>query len=468
MKMLLAAVVEFFRAPALEGEARRTYRWHLAFTILDAVAGGIVANAPFIALKAMGAPVWQLGLNITMAGAGMLATLYLGSRMATRPKMPFVFWPGMGCALAGAAMSLTHDSLLFLFLGGLGLMFSTITRPPIAAIVRTNYPATHRGQAVGEIRKWSSLVFLSSFLVSARTLDLAQAAGAEIDVARLMMALCGLTSFASYTLFRRIRVQEDCTASGSDLKPRVLQSFRAAADVVARDGRFRRYLLGCGLFWFAGFVYKPYIPKFLSEDLLLSYVMCAMLLHVVPSLAAFVTTGLLGRWFDRANPWKTWAWLRFGWGLDPLILAATPFCLALAPSAALALPVLARVSVGAVQGGTWILWWQVGVDHFAKPGGDTSRYQGILAFLYGLVQLTAPAVGAWILAAPGSSLPVLFAIGGVGVLLSGLHCLWEARREKSDPTLATVADFEARFGGAHGGAPAETVGERAGSAPPRA
>ena len=38
---------------------------------------------------------------------------------------------------------------------------------------------------------------------------------------------------------------------------------------------------------------------------------------------------------------------------------------------------------GSVQGGWWVLWWQIGVTHFAPPGQDTSRYMGIMVFLNG-------------------------------------------------------------------------------------
>ena len=146
----------FFAAPPLTGNARRTYRYHLLYALFDAVTGGVIATAPFIALKELGAPDWQLGLKLTLSGLGMLATLYLSHWMAVRRKMPFVFLPGLVGVACTGAMAMTEDSLLFLFFSGLGLMFNTITRPAVAAIVRTNYPAEHRGQATGEIRRCKS------------------------------------------------------------------------------------------------------------------------------------------------------------------------------------------------------------------------------------------------------------------------------------------------------------------------
>ena len=443
MRAVLAAVGKFFHAPPLPLEARHTYRHQLAYALLDAVAGGIVANAPVVALKEMGAPVWQLGLSLTLSGIGMLSTLYLSSWMAPRPKIPFVFVPGMACAAATTAMALTSSSFVFLLLSGLGLMFSTISRPAITAIVRLNYPATHRGSATGEIRKWSSLAYLLAFLVSAVVLDLA--GDGAMTMVRVLIVLAGAMSLLSYFCFRRIRVNEDPARLASDFRPRVMESLRPALRVVWDDGRYRRYLLGCFMYGFSGLAYVSYIPKFLERDLHYNYVQCALLLQVIPSVASFLMTGFLGRWFDRANVWTTWAWIRFGWGADPLLLAATPVCATAFPPAAIILPVLARASRGVVQGGSWILWWQIGVGHFAKPGEDTSRYQGILAFLNGLMSMTAPAAGACILWATDSSLPTLFLFGGVGVVLSGFYSLLQAAREKGDNHLTTIADFEAKF-----------------------
>lgn len=446
MKAASDAVRDFLREPQLPRVARRTFRLHLGYAVLDAISGGIISIMPVVAIKEMGAPDWQLGLSLTLSGVGMLATLYLSSWMACRPKLPFVFLPGVACAACTTAMALAHSSFSFLFLGGLGLMFQTMSRPAITAVLRLNYPATHRGVATGEIRKWSSLYFLLALLISADALDLVkQEQISPMSLARGLVFVAGLVSLASYLCFQRIHVREVSQQLKTDLKPRFIQTLREAGRVISQDARYRRYLLACFVFGFSGLLYVAYIPAFLEKDLHYDYRHCALLIDVIPLLAAFVTTGFLGSWFDRTNPWKAWAWIRFGWGLDPLLLAATLVCAATFPPAVLLLPVLGRISRGSVQGGSWVLWWQVGVNHFARHVEDTSRYQGILVFFNGLIRLTAPAVGAWILTASDSSRSLLFLVGGLGVIASGLYSLRQARREESDATLSTIADFEATY-----------------------
>jgi MFS family permease len=161
-------------------------------------------------------------------------------------------------------------------------------------------------------------------------------------------------------------------------------------------------------------------------------------------LAAFAATGALGHLFDRTNPWVSWALVRFAWGLDALLLAATPAYAVWLPHALFILPVLGRVLHGSVQGGWWIMWWQVGVTYFAPPGEDTSRYMGVMVFVNGAIRLIASAAGMTLAAAsvpPG----LLLAAGGLGVMLSGVYSLWQAGWERRHRGPETMADFEHQF-----------------------
>lgn len=452
-----------FRGPSLEGNAARTFRFHLAYALLDAAAGGILLNAPLIAIKSFHAANWHLPLREFYAGVGMIAALYLGSRMATRPKMPFVFIPGVVAGVSCLSMAAAHGSAFwFLTLFGIGAMFEIVTRPAITAILRANYPVEHRGHATGEVRKWSSLGFLVFSIGSAVVLHLAaeyteaSQDAAAVDwfsaalqwsaahAAQMLMVLAGCLGLCGLLCFRCIRVEETFTPQSRKLKPEIGRSFRDAFAVLAGDARYRRYLVGCFLDGFFQMLYLPLIWAFLSRDLGFGYVGSSALMHALPALAAFVATGALGKLFDRTNPWISWAVVRFVWGLDAFLLAATPLCAAIFPPARILLPVAGRVMRGSVQGGWWVLWWQIGVTHFAPPGGDTSRYMGIMVFLNGVIRLTASAAGmalAWMAVAPQT----LIIIGGVGVMFSGVYSLYQAAWDRKHHQPETMAEFERRF-----------------------
>lgn len=441
MRFLWRQIASFFRAPELPADARRTFRFHLAYALLDAAAGGILLNAPMVALKALSAQTWHLPLRELYSGIGMLATLYLGSWMAPRRKMPFVFLPGIACAICSMQMALaTGSAFWFLTLFGVSAMFEIVTRPAIASILRLNYPVTHRGLATGEVRKWSSLSFVVASLSSAYLLQSVRADATALVQGLILCA--GLLSLSSFLCFRQIRVNEDPEVCRRDLRLEVVQNLRETATIVGRDARYRRYLLACFVDGFCGMLYFSLIWAFLQKTLGYDYVKCALFMHAIPALMAFAVTGLLGRWFDRTNPWLAWAWIRFGWGLDALLLAATPFCAAVFAPAILLVPLAARLVRGTVQGGSWVLLWQIGVTHFARPGEDTSRYMGIMVFLSGAIRLTASAM-AMILSAYALRPSTLMVVGGLGVILSGVYSLWQGIRERRERQLATIADFEA-------------------------
>lgn len=465
MQFWVEKALSFFRSPPLVGNARRTFRYHLRYALLDATAGGILMNAPIVAIKAFDAANWHLPLRELYSGVGMIASLYLASRMATRAKMPFVFIPGMLAGLCSLVMAAaTGSAFWFLTLLGIGAMFEVVTRPAISTILRINYPVAHRGHATGEVRQWASLAFVASSVMSAWMLHWgsghARAAGSieagalgtgglqwfADHMAQILMVLAGMLSLASFACFHRIQVAENLIECRNP-RPEIRGGFRGALGLItAGNGRFRRYLVGCFLDGFCQMLYFPLIWAFLSRDLGFGYVGCSVLMHAVPALAAFVATGALGRFLDRTSPWISWAWIRCLWGLDAILLAATPACAILFPPALVILPVLGRILRGSVQGGWWIMWWQIGVTYFAPPGEDTSRYMGVMVFLNGSIRLLASAAGIGLTAL---SIPpgVLLIAGGTGVMLSGLYSLWQASWERRHRGPETILEFEHLWGG---------------------
>ncbi len=453
----------FLRGPELSGNAARTFRLHVIYALFDAAAGGILLNAPLIAIKSFQAANWHLPLREFYSGIGMIAALYLGSRMASRPKMPFIFIPGVVAGTCCLTMALASgNAFWFLTLAGVGAMFEVVTRPAVTAVLRANYPVQRRGHATGEVRKWSSLCFLASSIASATVLHLAANYLAAPDqgamagwgnqalrwsaghVAQILMVLAGLLSLTGFACFRLIHVDESLVPQDDVGTPQLRNSFREALSVLVRDVRYRRYLIGCFLDGFFQMLYFPLIWAFLSRNLGFGYIGCSTLMHALPALAAFVATGALGRLFDRTNPWISWACVRFAWGLDALLLAATPLVALFFPPALFVLPIAGRVLRGTVQGGQWILWWQIGVTHFAPPGENTSRYMGIMVFLNGTIRLSASAAG-MTLAAMAVSPQTLLVLGGIGVILSGVYSLYQAQWDRKQHQPETIAEFERQF-----------------------
>lgn len=423
----------------------RTFRFHMAYALLDAICGGILLNAPIIALRELHGENWQLPVRDGCVGVGMLASLYLGSWMAARRKMPFVFLPGVFAAVCsfGMVAALSAGSALWFLLSfGIGGVFEVVTRPAIAAILRQNYPVAVRGQITATVRQWSSLAFATSIMLSAWLLQCAgDRATFAAGIGILIAAAIGLGAFCC---FRQIPVADDAAVTRRDFHLDILENIRDSIRVVVVNARFRRHLLGCLIEGFFGLLALSFIAAILSKTLGFGYLACAAIAHGFPSLVAFAATGLLGRWFDHANPWVAWAAVRFAMALDFFFLAATPNAAIWLPSMLFALPIAGRLLRGATQGGWWVLWWQIGITHFAPPGEDTSRYAAIMVFIYGLVRIAAAATGMH-LAASGLAPTTLLQIGGAGVALAGMYSLWQATRERKERLPETFTQFENQF-----------------------
>lgn len=444
-------VAGFFRI-GLPEACRSTFRWHLSYALLDAVAGGILLNAPMMALKRMNAPSWQLPLRELYSGIGMLLALYLGGWMANRRKLPFVVIPGITAGMFTLLMPLTMGrSFWFLTLLGLSAMFEFVTRPATTSVLRLNYPVEYRGRATGEVRKWTSLAFMASSLASAALLQQVSnwAAGgrlppfaADATVAALLFAAGGL-SMAGFACFSRIEVQERFDTHAASPEP-WYEPVRHSWQILVGDVRYRRYIVSCFFDGFCAALYLPLLWAFLQKTLGYDYVGATALMHVIPAFAAFCATGWLGSWFDRTNPWFAWGWIRLAWGFDALLLAVTPLIAQGISPAVFLLPIFGRVLRGVVQGGQFVMWWQIGVTHFAPPGSDTSRYMGIMAFLAGAVRLTASVAGITLTALKVPAADLLL-FGGLGVIAVGVYSLFQGMQERRNAHLATIAAFESQF-----------------------
>jgi MFS family permease len=394
----------------------------------------MLANGPTIGIKALRAADWQLALPMSLSGIGLFLTLALGVWMARRPKLPFVVVPGFASCAACLGMTLAPNPLAFLFLLGVFNLLDSISRPAITVIIRLNYPAESRGWVTGHLRRWSGGTFLLAALATGWVLDRA----GSWPVIQAALASAAALQTLAHLAFSRIHVRPESRGEAdADAFARGGWSpVVGAVAAVGGDRRFLRYLWGSVIFQFGNLMYEPIVRAFLSTELHFNYTQCVFIADVLPSTFSLVTTPRLGAWLDRTNPLFAWSLIRLGWGIDPLLLALSPFW----PAGAMAIAATARLIRGSVMNGSYILWWELGGNYFATRRELTSVYVGASFSVNGVQRMVGPPLGAYL----GSALSrrSVLVIGGLMVLLAAYLARRQAEDEKVDGRYPTFADME--------------------------
>ena len=191
------------------------------------------------------------------------------------------------------------------------------------------------------------------------------------------------------------------------------------------------------IFQLGNLMYEPLVRPILANELHFNYTQCVFVADVLPSAFSLVTTPRLGAWLDRTNPLIAWSLIRFGWGIDPLLLALAPIW----PAGAMAIATMARLIRGGVMNGSYILWWELGGNYFATRRELTSVYVGASFSVNGVQRMVGPPLGAYL----GSVLSrrAVLVIGGLMVLHAAYLARRQAEDEKVDGRYPTFGDKEA-------------------------
>jgi hypothetical protein len=377
----LAGFAAAFRPPALPLLSRRAFRFHLAYTLLDSISAGILANVPLMALKFLHASDAQLQIPLSMTSAALFASVITGAIMARRRKMPFVLVPGLAGALSMFLMAWLNTPVAFLCAAGFVSVFDFAMRPAIPSILRIVYPENCRSHVAGTLRQYASVLFPGVTLVAATLLQLS---GTHVQtMIRLQLMVGGLVYCGAIACIRQLPDRGDGSPLEADPAsvPQAAGWWRLSLEPL-RDPSFRMYLLAFGTFVFSNLFFMGIVPVFFAKDLGMGYVQATLLIHVLPAIMGFLAGGRLTAWFDKTSVWLSYGVVTLLWGLDPLLLATGGSWW---PSL-----ILARVCRGPAMVGSIVIAVFTGVHSFARPGPDTSRYAGAQMFVNGMGRLLAP------------------------------------------------------------------------------
>jgi MFS family permease len=395
-----------FAPPRLPPVSNRAFRFHMSYSLLDALTAGILSNVPLMAVKALHASDAQLQIPIMMTSIGLFSSVFTGVAMAKRNKKPFVVGPGLVSGLAALVMAWTNSVQWFLCLFGMISVFDFAIRPAIPSMLRIVYPDHCRSHVSGTLRQYASVVFLGSSLLFSFLLSLS---GAHIrEVIRAELTLAGICSMAAFYCFNKLPDRGDGSLDEAMPSQTPARLFGAGHPILAplRDNAFRFFLGAFFLYCCGNLFYMGIVAPFFAKDLGFDYVYATLLIHIVPAITGFLFGGKLTAWFDRTSVWRSYSVVFFLWGLDPVLLALFPHLL---PAL-----VLARISRGPATLGGMVLTVYTAVHRFARPGAETSCYMAVLFFVNGIARVAAPGAAA-LLTGVLPHRTILF-LGGVSVL----------------------------------------------------
>ncbi len=399
-----------------------TYKTHLLFSVLAAMADGILANAPMMALKGFGldGKEWKLILQLLPTGIAMMLLLWLTGVMAVRPKKLFMFIPGVIYAFSIAFASFSNSAVMLLIMLGLGYTAESMTRPALTMIVRLNYPSSERGHLASKVRSRYYLVLIVSGLVSALTFDYIPVS--QQILIKIELFLAALLLFSAYFFMSRLNINENKIDFSNQI-PSPLKSLRDAALSIKKDKRFKKYIYISFFTAAGGLAVSPFIPVLLSRKLHFNYTQALIFSTVMVEGISVFTTPVIGKWIDKINVWMASSFTRIATSITDLLLGFSIVIYSINHEMGIVMAFAAAAIRGIVRGGQWVLWWQIAVNRFAVSDADSSRYTGIINFMNGIARIAGPLAGAIVLSHFG--LQTVFYFGGAIVMGAALFSLKE-------------------------------------------
>jgi len=406
---------------------RPTYYYDLRASLLNSLFLVAFTFVEFVAAENLGATPMQLAMLGPLKGVGMVLSFYWGFRVRQRPKMPYVFWPRFLGHAAFFMIAFVRTPMELIVVAGISSILRQTANPAWASIRRTNYPATLRGTILGFIMARHATVGLAAAALVGWHLT------RHPDSFRVLLPALALFGVASDFVLGRIYVRGEKEFAGTKQEP-----FRplAAAGLVWRNARFRRYLGGFFIFGFANLMLGPVIPVFLKEHKA-NYLHWALIMTVVPDAVRIVTVQSWGRVLDRTNPVLLRALFCLGWTIEPVGIAACLFFPAALPWI-ISIYIVLRLLRSFFAGGAALLG-PLGAMYFARKE-DVALYQGAHTMLLGLRQFTAPFLGAGLAMRYGPHL--VFGVSAAGMLIGASLLLLQAFRERRNGHFMTFREAE--------------------------
>jgi len=397
---------------------RRTFRLHLASSVLEGVAGGVILIHDFFARRTLEAAAWQITILVSLWPVASLVSVYFADGLDGGGRVGRILvLAGLLGRLPMALMALSGSIYAFLPLAGLFYASFAVAKPAQNLIIQANYGETKRG----EIFSWTWGVYAA---VAGFT---SIGAGALLDAYeegyRLLLPLEACAGLGALALLAAVPAAPLPGAPVCQQRRGLARSFRKGLEILRDDPAYRRVERNFMVYGLAFMVVLPALPILADQDLGLTYMEVGLARGILGQVVAILVMPWFGRRLDRLGP--------AGFSSHVFaILVAYAALIGLSPC--LSFPArgfwfcAGYLAYGIGMGGLHLVW-HIGSMYYA-PRGMVAIYQGIHVSLTGLRGLTGPLIGLVVLQTCGTRWP--FALSALLFLAAALLMAKQAKAER--------------------------------------
>ena len=419
-------------------EERRTFRLHLAYSVIEGFIIGVLALNEFVFIKSLLGSNYQVAILFQFSMLVFLLLLFVNEflrRIKNRrrflqytgiltrlPLMLLMFFPRSHEALAGN----TVYHLVFLAIFLIYYLAAPVINPTINLLLRANYQHQNFGRFYSIATSANKIVLLFTTFFYGLLLDYDNFAFVYVFPAVSILGMVSIFLLAKihYTLPEVISIPESILQS---VKKSVFNMYQ----LVKSNKSYLHFEISFMFYGVAFMLTAPVMSIFFYDALDLNYSSMAFYKNIY-NILAIIILPFFGRMLGKIDPRK-FAVLTFSsLGLYLFFLMITQYFPQHIEMQGIKLyfVLIFYVIFHGVFAGTMVLLWNIGSAYFGKVD-EADIYQSTHLFLTGVRALFAPVFGIYLLDIWGFTTAFLTAIGFTVVAIAIL--IFSYSRSKANP-----------------------------------
>lgn len=373
-----------------EQSEKKTLYLLIAGGLLNGVVMSVFQLQDIIAKKALLAFDWQITILVMIMPVSNLFSIWWGKILEHSRSISiyFVLTAFIG-RLILIFMLLVKNYYHFLGILIIVFSFNALLSPAQNAIYQRKFQAQNRGFVFGLTSSLATLVLMISSYIAGKLLDKNE------DWFRYFFAIAGVLGCISSLLISLIRVEkkETLTHKRISVKQVIFSPIVRAFDVLKKNRDFAIFQRNYFIYGAAFMVLLPAIPKFLVEDLQMTYSQTFISKAVISQFGILILAPFAGVIHDKKNP-ALFIFKAFGLlSLYPILLLVSSFFIQTV--AAQYLVYIAYFVYGIAMSAV-LISWNISSIYFAGED-DVSMYQSVHVTLTGLRGIVMPGLGLFLM-----------------------------------------------------------------------